>query len=416
MHDNENDYKDSKKLNLFFFGKIEEKKGLIEKIKNEIKEIAIIKKDFDDRKLLLKEIFYYLGMETGGDNNEEINIREIQNVIISIVSHDDAINLLEEFVTSVSNTGIVTNDEQPFFIFLRYDENLDKISVINILNEFQKNIEKEWKLDSRNIFIEEEGTILNKIKRIYNYYNEKISIIDFNEIDKEKERINNKDKIDDSNNINNNISLINTNENINNKNNEYINNIINKADVINENNIINENNVVNENNIIGENNIINKNNIVNENDVINESNVVNKNNNISYDLSNTVNILVVGARGSGKSTLINRILGEKVAFAEKTAKTTKTNFYYHRYYPIKLIDTAGFEIGEKSNINDVNIFLKQNNLIYENLKNKIQFIFYLKNKDNKFEDIELEIIKKFISFNIEILCIFTFMEKNKKKK
>jgi len=58
-----------------------------------------------------------------------------------------------------------------------------------------------------------------------------------------------------------------------------------------------------------------------------------------------MNILVIGKRGCGKSTLINRILGEKKAYAHINAKTPETREYYHKYYPIKLIDSAGFEVG-----------------------------------------------------------------------
>ena len=131
--------------------------------------------------------------------------------------------------------------------------------------------------------------------------------------------------------------------------------------------------------------------------------------NSNYNKSYTVNILTIGKRGSGKSSLINRLLGEKKAFAQKNAKTLNTEEYYHRYFPIKFIDSAGFEIGTLKQIENVTNFLEKNNLSYENIFKKIHFIFYLFKNNDKFEDIELEIIKKLFSFNIDIFFIITNM-------
>ncbi len=146
-------------------------------------------------------------------------------------------------------------------------------------------------------------------------------------------------------------------------------------------------------------------NYFNEND---EKNIY-FNNNVNYNISYTINILTIGRRGSGKSTLINRLLGEKKAYAQKNAKTLNTKEYYHKYYPIKFIDSAGFEIGTLSQIKNVTDFLEKNNLNYENIFKKIHFIFYLFKSNDKFEDIELKIIKQLSSFNIDIIFIMTNM-------
>ena len=85
----------------------------------------------------------------------------------------------------------------------------------------------------------------------------------------------------------------------------------------------------------------------------------NKIKNIYFNVDNnnvntyTINILMIGNRGAGKSTIINRLLGEKKAFANKDAKTLNTKEYYHRFYPLKLVDSAGFEIGESKEITNV---------------------------------------------------------------
>ena len=146
-------------------------------------------------------------------------------------------------------------------------------------------------------------------------------------------------------------------------------------------------------------------NYFNEND---EKNIY-FNNNVNYNISYTINILTIGRRGSGKSTLINRLLGEKKAYAQKNAKTLNTKEYYHKYYPIKFIDSSGFEIGTLSQIKNVTDFLEKNNLNYENIFKKIHFIFYLFKSNDKFEDIELKIIKQLSSFNIDIIFIMTNM-------
>ena len=146
-------------------------------------------------------------------------------------------------------------------------------------------------------------------------------------------------------------------------------------------------------------------NYFNENDEKN----IDFNGDVNYNISYTINILTIGRRGSGKSTLINRLLGEKKAYAQKNAKTLNTKEYYHKYYPIKFIDSAGFEIGTLSQIKNVKDFLKKNNLNYENIFKKIHFIFYLFQSSDKFEDIELKIIKQLSSFNIDIIFIMTNM-------
>ena len=79
-----------------------------------------------------------------------------------------------------------------------------------------------------------------------------------------------------------------------------------------------------------------------------------------------------GETGAGKSSIINKILGEKRAFTKSTnvSATIRENYYIHKKYPIKIIDTCGFSEGNES----------------ENLKNNIQNI-YSKNTDNILIDI-----------------------------
>ena len=128
------------------------------------------------------------------------------------------------------------------------------------------------------------------------------------------------------------------------------------------------------------------------------------NQNVNYNKSNMINILTIGRRGSGKSTLINRLLGEKKAYAQKSAKTLSIKEYYHKYYPIKFIDSAGFEIGTLKHIDNITEFLRIN---FRNIFQKIHFIFYEFKKDDKFDDNELKIIKELYKYNIEIFFVIT---------
>ena len=61
------------------------------------------------------------------------------------------------------------------------------------------------------------------------------------------------------------------------------------------------------------------------------------------------NILLCGRTGTGKSTFINKIMGEKKSFTLKNISqgTYRNNYYIHRKYPIKIIDVCGFAEGNE---------------------------------------------------------------------
>ena len=61
------------------------------------------------------------------------------------------------------------------------------------------------------------------------------------------------------------------------------------------------------------------------------------------------NILLCGRSGTGKSTFINTMMGEKKAYTSKmkSVGTFRNNYYIHKKYPIKIIDVCGFAEGSE---------------------------------------------------------------------
>ena len=99
------------------------------------------------------------------------------------------------------------------------------------------------------------------------------------------------------------------------------------------------------------------------------------------------NILLCGRTGTGKSTFINKIMGEKKSFTLKTksAGTERNNFYIHKHYPIKIIDVCGFAEGKegKEMIERLNLIYNKNsnNIIIDDYINDI-FHFYDDKRNN----------------------------------
>ena len=314
-------------INIFFVSK--EEKDNFSDLKslflNSNKKNFVFKGEYNMDSIVNK-VCYYLGIET--ENYEEIDEKEIRNIIIFNIPSNEAINILQSFVKKID--GNIGNDEYPFFIFLKNKNcanDFDIKTLIIDLNKFQEEVIDSSKLDSRNIYIDTEETILDTINKIYNYYNG-----------------------------------------------DYILNFGNDEDEKGE----------------------------------------------KYYIDKTINILVIGKRGCGKSTLINRILGEKKAFAHINAKTPETREYYHRYYPIKLIDSAGFEVSgldeKKTNeIKDIKKFLEKNNLDYKNIKKRVHFIFYVFRANDKFDDSVIQILKEFQTYNIETIFIITYSKQGEEK-
>ena len=136
------------------------------------------------------------------------------------------------------------------------------------------------------------------------------------------------------------------------------------------------------------------------------------------------NILLCGRTGTGKSTFINKIMGEKKSFTLKTksAGTERNNYYIHKDYPIKIIDVCGFAEGSEGketserlnsiyNKNSNNIIIDDyiNDIFhfYDDKRNNIHLLLYFNVYNDKYDVLpgELPIIYEAKDKKIPIIFI-----------
>ena len=70
---------------------------------------------------------------------------------------------------------------------------------------------------------------------------------------------------------------------------------------------------------------------------------------------------MIGLKNSGKSYLINILLGETRALSMENNYTTKLNKYKHRKYPIIFYDICGFNENEDEELRNINSKIKEFN-------------------------------------------------------
>ena len=135
------------------------------------------------------------------------------------------------------------------------------------------------------------------------------------------------------------------------------------------------------------------------------------------------NILLCGRTGCGKSTFINKIMGEKKSFTAKaqSAGTYRNNFYIHKKYPIRIIDVCGLAKGNEGNENREklkSIFNEKTNEIiideqindifsfYGDKRNNIHLLLYFNIYDDKYDILPGELPVMFEALEHKIPIIF----------
>jgi GTP-binding protein EngB required for normal cell division len=135
---------------------------------------------------------------------------------------------------------------------------------------------------------------------------------------------------------------------------------------------------------------------------------------ISYNLiekkyDETSNFCCIGRFGKGKSTGVNCLIGEKKAKESRsgTATTTKINYYYSKFSPIKIIDIPGFESRETVN-NAIQKFREFTDQINKSSRLNAILYFVKCTDERMFADLEFIVFKEIIrNENVPVIYILT---------
>ena len=126
----------------------------------------------------------------------------------------------------------------------------------------------------------------------------------------------------------------------------------------------------------------------------------------------TINILLCGRPGSGKSTLINKILGKERSYAKKGEDTVTKKIikYIHEKYPLVVYDSPGFE--NEEDIKRVQKLIEQKKSTLNKEKNTIHCIFYVLNKNSErgFLGKEYDFIAELIKQGMDVFIVTTHAE------
>ena len=128
------------------------------------------------------------------------------------------------------------------------------------------------------------------------------------------------------------------------------------------------------------------------------------------------NILVCGRAGTGKSSFINNLLGERKAKeGEGLSVTHKIVSYMLKDFPIIISDTPGFENDET--VKEVKILLDKYNKKLIDARKKVNLILYFfPYSERSILNMELPILESLIEYKTEILFVMNFVTEPIEKK
>ena len=134
-----------------------------------------------------------------------------------------------------------------------------------------------------------------------------------------------------------------------------------------------------------------------------------KDNELMIKYSFTFNILVCGKPGVGKSTFINRIMGEEKCFSGKgtSSLTQRVVKYISSKYPILIYDTPGFEKPE--DIIRIQKLIEDKNKTLNEEKNRIHCVLYLMNikAERTFIEKEYDFLLNLLNQKMDVFFVAT---------
>ena len=154
------------------------------------------------------------------------------------------------------------------------------------------------------------------------------------------------------------------------------------------------------------------------NDILGQPEKCINENDVKNQYRPTINILVIGRSGGGKSTLINLLLNKKKALTEKklfgSSKTKLFSRYIHQKSPITFIDTPGIE--NEEDFIKMKKYLGETKKLFGDGKNKIHIILYIINscEPRDFNSKEISLIF-FIDKKMKIPIFFVCTRAENKK-
>lgn len=121
------------------------------------------------------------------------------------------------------------------------------------------------------------------------------------------------------------------------------------------------------------------------------------------------NILLVGATGAGKSSLINTIFGRSIASSGAGRPVSRNiQHYHHQDLDVVLYDSRGYEVGEEKISQfktEVLTFIKERE---KSLKDAIHLVWYCISASNhRVTDLDKELIEGVLSLGLPLAIIFT---------